>query len=96
MRRRLDRFVKNGIFQADIPAKASKQFFPRLKTIRSHMVETLRKLRYSKIDQECLSKKMEQSEKNLRTHRIGFIFNQKEQLRAIRVCIKASFFLNWN
>ena len=36
MGRCLDRFVKNGIFQADIPPKANKRFFSRLKTIRSH------------------------------------------------------------
>ena len=57
MRRRLDRFVKNEIFQSDIPPKTNKRFFPRLKTIRHHMVEALR---YFKIDQGSLSKNIEQ------------------------------------
>ena len=72
MRRCLDRFVKNGIFQADIPPKANKRFFSRLKTTRSHMVEALRKLRYSKIDQKCLSKKIEQWKSENSSNRIYF------------------------
>ena len=61
MRQCLDRVVKNKIFQnSDIPPKKNKRFFPRLKTVRSHMVEALRKLRYSKINQECLANKIEQ------------------------------------
>ena len=61
MRRCLDRLVKNEMFQSnDIPPKTNKRFFPQQKTIRSHMVEALGKLRYSKIDQECLANKIEQ------------------------------------
>ena len=86
MRRCLDRFVKNEIFQSDIPPKTNKRFFPRLKTIRSHMVEALRKLRYSKIDQECLSKKIEQWKFENSSDRI--YFQPKGKLRALRVCIK--------
>ena len=72
MRRRLNRFVNNEIIQTDIPPKTNKQFFPRLKTVRSHMVEALRKLRYSKIDQECLSKKIEQWKFDNSSDRIYF------------------------
>ena len=36
MPRCLDHFVKNEIFQSDIPPKTNKRFFPRLKTVRSH------------------------------------------------------------
>ena len=44
----------------------------RLKTTRSHMVEALRKLRYSKIDQKCLSKKIEQWKSENSSNRIYF------------------------
>ena len=61
MRRCLDRVVKNKIFQnSDIPRETIKRIFPRLKTIRRHIVEALRRMRYSKIDQECLANKIEQ------------------------------------
>ena len=73
MRRCLDQVVKNEIFQnSDIPPKTNKRFFPRLKTIRSHMVEALRKLRYSKIDQECLAKNIEQQKSENPSDRIYF------------------------
>ena len=49
MRRCLDRVVKNKIFQnSDIPRKTNKRIFPRLKTIRSRIVEALRKLNIPK------------------------------------------------
>ena len=62
MRRCLDRYVKTTLYPSsqNVPPKTNKRFFPRLKTIRSHMLEALKKLRYSKIDQECLAKKVEQ------------------------------------
>ena len=94
MRRRLDRFVKNEIFQSDIPPKTNKRFFPRLKTIRSHMVEALRKLRYSKIDQECLSKKIEQWKFENSSDRI--YFQPKGTAESTSDLCKRIFFLNWN
>ena len=94
MRRRLDRFVKNEIFQSDIPPKTNKRFFPRLKTIRSHMVEALRKLRYSKIDQECLSKKIEQWKFENSSDRI--YFQPKGTAESTSGLCKRIFFLNWN
>ena len=61
MRRCLNRLVQSEIFDKNYwPPKSNKRFYPRLKTIRSHMVEAIKKLRYSKIDQECLIKKTEQ------------------------------------
>ena len=73
MRRCLDRVVNNEIFQnSDIPPKTNKRFFHRLKTIRSHMVEALRKLRHSKIDQECLANKIEQWKSKNPSNRIYF------------------------
>ena len=61
MRRCLNRLVQSEIFDKNYwPPKSNKRFYPRLKTIRSHMVEAIKKLRYSKIDQECLIKKIEQ------------------------------------
>ena len=59
-----------------------------LKTTRSHMVEALRKLRYSKTDQECLSKKIKQWKFENSSDRIYF----QPKLRALRVFIKAFFF----
>ena len=94
MRRCLDRFVKNEIFQSDIPPKTNKRFFPRLKTIRSHMVEALRKLRYSKIDQECLSKKIEQWKFENSSDRI--YFQPKGTAESTSGLYKIIFFLNWN
>ena len=94
MRRCLDRFVKNEIFQSDIPPKTNKRFFPRLKTIRSHMVEALRKLRYSKINQECLSKKMEQQKSKNSSDRI--YFQPKGTAESTSGLYKNIFFLNWN
>ena len=94
MRRCLERFVKNEIFQSDIPPKTNKRFFPRLKTIRSHMVEALRKLRYSKIDQECLSKKIEQWKFENSSDRI--YFQPKGTAESTSGLYKIIFFLNWN
>ena len=58
MRRCLNRVVQSEIFQkGNCPPKSNKRvFFPRLKPIRSHMVEAIKKLRHSKIDQECQAK----------------------------------------
>lgn len=61
MRRRLDLLVKKELFtKGSCPQKINKRFFPRLKTIHSHMLEAFKKYRYSKIDQERLMKKMGQ------------------------------------
>ena len=61
MRRCLNRLVQSKIFDKNYwPPKSNKRFYPHLKTIRSHMVEAIKKLQYSKIDQECLIKKIEQ------------------------------------
>ena len=73
MRQCLDRVVKNEIFQnSHIPPKTNKLFFLRQKTIRSRMVEALRKLRHSKIDQECLANKIEQWKSESPSDRIYF------------------------
>ena len=73
MCRFLGRVVKNETFQnSDIPLKTDKRFFPRLKTVRSHMVEALRKLRHSKIDHECLANKIEQWKSENPSDRIYF------------------------
>ena len=47
-----------------------------MQTIRSHMVEVLRKLRYSKIDQECLTNKIEKWKSESPSDRIYFQPNQ--------------------
>ncbi|XP_065640911.1 uncharacterized protein LOC124805858 isoform X2 [Hydra vulgaris] len=61
MRRRLEIIVTREIFKNSIcPSKSNKRFFPSKKTIRSYMLEAIRKKRYSNIDQECLIKKVEQ------------------------------------
>ena len=61
MRRCLNRLVQSEIFDKNYwPPKSNRRFYRRLKTIRSHMVEAIKKLRYSTIDQECLIKKIEQ------------------------------------
>lgn len=53
MKRHLNSFVKHEVSSpAALPQKTNKRFYPRGKTIRSHMVESTRKLRHSKIDQE--------------------------------------------
>jgi len=59
MKRLLHRFVTKELFaNENCPPTNNKRFFPREKTIRSHMVEAIRKLRHSKIDQECLLQKI--------------------------------------
>ena len=65
MKRHLNSFVKNEVFSsAALPQKTNKRFYPRRKTIRSHMVESTRKLRHSKIDQECLIDKISEWKSN--------------------------------
>ena len=57
MRRRLTVYLTSEIFgDSNVTDRTNKRFFPRPKTIRSHMVHTIRKRRDSKIDQECLIK----------------------------------------
>ena len=59
MQRYLNRVVQTEIFEKDnCPPKSNKRFFPRVKTIRTNMVEAIKKLRHSKIDQECLINKI--------------------------------------
>ena len=73
MKRRLNSFVKNEVFSsAALPQKTNKRFYPRRKTIRSHMVESTRKLRHSKIDQECLIDKMSEWKSNRSQDKIFF------------------------
>ena len=73
MRRHLAVYVKSEIFgDSNVTDRTNKRFFPRPKTIRSHMVHTIRKLRHSKIDQECLIKKIAEWEKDIPTPSIHF------------------------
>ena len=73
MKRRLNSFVKNEVFSsAALPQKTNKRFYPRRKTIRSHMVESTRKLRHSKIDQECLIDKISEWKSNRSQDKIFF------------------------
>ena len=59
MRRCLNRVVRTEIFEkGNCPPKSNKRFFPRVRTMRSHMVEPIKKLRHSKIDHECLINKI--------------------------------------
>ena len=53
----------------------NKRCFPRPKTIRSHIIRTIRKLRHSKIYQGCFIKKIVKWEKDLLTPQ--FILEQK-------------------
>ena len=73
MRRCLNRLVQSKIFDKNYwPPKSNKRFYPHLKTIRSHMVEAIKKLQYSDIDQECLIKKIEQRREELPEDHIYF------------------------
>ena len=73
MRRHLTVYVKSEIFgDSNVTDRTNKRFFPRPKTIRSHVVHTIRKLRHSKIDQECLIKKIAKWEKDTPTPSIRF------------------------
>ena len=68
MRKHLTVYVKSEIFgDSSVTDHTNKRFFPRPKTMRSHMVHTIRKLRHSKIDQECLIKKIAEWEKDIPT-----------------------------
>ena len=61
MRRHLRIFVKSTLFgDSDQPDPTNRRYFPRPKTIRSHIVDSKRKMRYSMIDQECLDVKVQQ------------------------------------
>ena len=73
MRKHLAVHVKSEIFgDSNVADCTKKRFFSRPKTIRSHMVHTIRKLRHSKIDQECLIKKIAKWEKDVPTPSIHF------------------------
>ena len=73
MKRHLKSFFKNEVFNsASLPQKTNKKFYPRRKTIRSHMVESTRKLRHSKIGQECLIEKVSEWKNNRSQDRIYF------------------------
>ena len=59
MRRCLNRVLQTEMFEkGNCSSKSNKVFFPRLKAIRSHMVEAVKKLRHSKLDKECLTNKI--------------------------------------
>lgn len=59
MGRHLTVYVKSELCEdSNVTDRTNKRFFPRPKTIRCHMVHTIRKLRHSKVDQECLTKKI--------------------------------------
>ena len=78
MRRHLTVYVKSEIFgDSNVTDRKNKRFFPRPNIIRSHMVHTIRKLRHSKIDQECLIKKIADWEKDISTPSINFRANGK-------------------
>ena len=73
MRRHLTVYVKNEIFgDSNVTVRTNKRFFPRPKTIGSHVVHTIRKLRHSKIDQECRIEKIAEWEKDIPTPSIHF------------------------
>ena len=73
MRRHLAVYVKSEIFvDTNVTDRTNKKFFPSPKTNCSHMVRTIRKLRHSKIDQECLIKKISEWEKDVSTPSIHF------------------------
>ena len=59
MKRHLTFCIKNDIFSGvELPPKTNRRFYSRKKTIRSHMIESTKKLNYSKIEQECLVQKI--------------------------------------
>ena len=60
--------MKSEIFgDSNVTDRVNKRFFPRPNTIRGPMVHTIRKFRQSKIDQECLIKKIAECEKDIPT-----------------------------
>ena len=59
MGRHLIVYVKSEMCEnSNVTDGTNKKFFPRSKTTRCHMVHTIQKLRHSKVDQECLTKKI--------------------------------------
>ena len=73
MRKHLTGYMKSEIFgDSNVTDRTNKRFFPRPKTIRSHMVHTILKLRHSKIDQEYLIKKIAEWGKDITTPSIHF------------------------
>ena len=53
-------FVKNDIFQGEsLPPRTSGHFFPERRNLQNHMCRASVKLRFSKIDQENLSMKVD-------------------------------------
>ena len=53
-------FVKNDIFKGEsLPPQTSRRFFPERRDLRNHMYRASVKLRFSKIDQENLSMKVD-------------------------------------
>lgn len=60
MKRLLKIYVKNDVFGGEnMPLPTNRRFFPQDNIIRARMVSEKRKLRYSMIDQECLSHKIQ-------------------------------------
>ena len=61
MRRLIKIFVKNDLFESEkLPDQNNRRFYPRSRIIRSLMYCTMKTLRKSMIDQECLIDKTEQ------------------------------------
>ena len=61
MQRHIKIFVKNELFRSTvIPTSTNRRYHPKLKDIRNHMYAAAMKMKFSKLDQENLGKKVEQ------------------------------------
>ena len=66
--KKIEILVKEGVKNdSNLTDCTNRTFFPRPKAIHSHIVDTIRKLRHSKIYQEYLIKKIVKWEKDLPT-----------------------------
>ena len=66
--KKIETFVKEGVKNdSNLTDCTNRTFFPRPKAIHSHIVDTIRKLRHSKIYQEYLIKNIVKWEKDLPT-----------------------------
>lgn len=104
MRRCLRRVIENEMFTEKGPARSNKRFYPRLKTIRSHMVNALQKSRNSKIDQECLVDKISKWRRDLTDDSFFFRPKSKESTsygktkvlyHSLLILIKSWYYLNF-
>ena len=60
MERAINVFVKNDIFKGEsLPPQTSRRFFPERRDLQNHMYRASVKLRFSKINQENLSMKVD-------------------------------------